>query len=467
MLSRFFEALRGRARPPAAAAIAATPAAVPLDHLRELIAQGRTDVACLQLHDIATARPRDADVLALYGWALFDLASYEQARIALSAALDVAPDHAEALNTMGALATAAYGEHDPAEAVAWFEDAAEAAPASLAARYNLAQALFPVGQYRRGFDLLRARHALLGGRDNPLAPLPMWRGEGLEGKHAFVWCDWGGLGDHLQFVRYVALLRERARPARVTLGAGREFGTLFARIAGVDAIAGHDEIAAADVHCPLLDLPYWCGTGRDNVPAAIPYLGAAPEAAAGWGEKLRLHGLPDTAPETLRVGLAWQSSGPANEARAYQRMRASKSIPPAMLAVLRPASGMHFVSLQIGANAQEPGATGLAPIDLTNEISDFADTAALVANLDLVVSADTSVAHLAGAMGKPVLLLLRRESGMFWLQEGAASPWYPTMRILRQPQSGDWAPVLAQCAQWLRRAAAGGAAAVIPRADSP
>lgn len=466
MLNRLFDALRGRgaavpAPPPPAAAVSS---AGTLEHLREMIAQGHTAQACLLLHDLANIRPRDADVLALYGWALFDLASYDQARGVLAAALTLQPDHPEALNTMGALAAAAT---DPEEAIAWFEDALEAAPESLVARYNLAQALFVGGRYRRGFDLLRTRHQLLFGKPNLLDPIPAWQGESLAGKHVFVWCDWGGLGDHLQFVRYVALLRQRAGPARLTLGAGREFADLFARLPGVDAVSLPGRAApAADVHCPLLDLPFWFDTDLDTVPAAAPYISADAALAGQWRKRLQAGGLPapgGTAP--LRVGLAWKSVGGAGEVRVYQRMRVSKSVPPELLAGL---AGPHaaFVSLQVGADAQEVAATGLAPIDHTAEWRDFDATAAVLANLDLVVSADTSVAHLAAAMGKPVLLLLRRESGLFWLQDREDSPWYPTMRIIRQAESGAWEPVLAAAAQWLRRAAAHGPEIVIPNHSS-
>ena len=124
--------------------------------------------------------------------------------------------------------------------------------------------------------------------------------------------------------------------------------------------------------------------------------------------------------------------------------------------------GAHTGFGQVGADAGEAQATGLAPLDLTAELRDFDATAALIANLDLVVSADTSVAHLAAALGKPVLLLMRRESGLFWLHDREDSPWYPTMRILRQADSGDWVPIIAAAAQWLRRAAAEGAGTIIP-----
>ena len=467
MLNRFFDALRGRSAPPPAALPAPATDAIPLDHLREGLLRGEAAAICPELHELANRYPQNPDVLALYGGALFELAVIDQARAVLRTALYLRPDHAEALNTMGAMAAEL---DDPRDAVGWFEDALQIAPDDLAARYNLAQVLFLTGAYKRGFDLLRARHELLWGRANLMEPMPMWRGESLEGKRLLIWCDWGGLGDHLQFVRYVGMVKERARPAAIYVGAGPEFARLFWRASGSDGVSAPGYAPAVDVHCPLLDLPYLFGTDLDSVPTPIPYLQPDPEEAAQWGGQLAAAGLTD---QHLRVGLAWKSTGGAGESLIYQRMRRSKSVPaPALAALngtglrskgglgLRP--GVRFVSLQMGADAYECGATGLTPIDCSAGIRDFASTAAIIANLDLVVSADTSVAHLAGAMGKPVLLLLRRESGMFWLHGREDSPWYPTMRILRQGTSGDWAPVLAQAAHWLSRAAVEGAAVVMP-----
>ncbi|HEX4326856.1 MAG TPA: glycosyltransferase family 9 protein [Burkholderiales bacterium] len=471
MLNRFFDALRGRATPPPAAQSAPAAETLPLDQLRARLQRGEAAAVCPELHELANRYPQDPDVLALYGGALFELSVIDQARAVLRTALYLRPDHAEALNTMGAMAAEL---DDPRDAVGWFEDALEIAPDDLAARYNLAQVLFLTGAYKRGFDLLRARHELLWGRANLMAPMPMWRGESLEGKRLLIWCDWGGLGDHLQFVRYVGWVKERARPAAIYIGAGLEFARLFWHVTGSDGVSAPGHAPAVDVHCPLLDLPWLFGTDLDSVPAPIPYLWTVPAEVAQWGAQLAAAGLSDS---QLRVGLAWKSTGGAGEALIYQRMRRSKSIPaPALAAlnvtILHPEGGLEggsglrsavrFVSLQMGVDLHECAATGLTPIDCSAGISDFDSTAAVIANLDLVVSADTSVAHLAGAMGKPVLLLLRRESGMFWLHDREDSPWYPSMRILRQSQSGDWAPVLAQAADWLRRAAREGAAVIIP-----
>ena len=459
MLNRLFSALRGRGARvlPAPSAAPAPDPAIPLDALRERLEQGDSIAVCGELHTLANRHPGNADVLALYGWALFEVSAINDAREALAAALRLRPDHLDALNTMGAMA--AELEH-PADAIGWFEDVLDAAPDDAATKYNLGQVLFLDGQYKRGFELLRFRHDMLYRSDNPLAPLPVWQGEDMAGKHLFVWCDWGGLGDHLQFVRYVPLLRERARPARLTLGCAPGFGNLFSRIEGVDAWVPTGQSPVADMHCPLLNLPRLFGTDLDSVPATIPYLRADAALAAEWAQRLAKAGLPEG---TLRAGLVWKSTGPGHEALIYQRMRRTKSIPPYLLGILAD-SNASFISLQVGVSPQESMATNLKLYDCSGAISSFDDTAAIIANLDVVVSADTSVAHLAGAMGKPVLLLLRRESGMFWLHDRADSPWYPDMRILRQQSSGEWRAVLEEAAHWLRVAARDGAQAIAPGA---
>lgn len=472
MFSRLFDALRGRgvrAQAPAvssAASPVSSPASssasssssrpdLPLDRLRAQLEQGEAVAACTELHALANRHPDDPDVLSLYGWALFDVSAIEQARPVLAAALSLRPDHPEALNTMGAMAAEL---DDPLDAVGWFEDALDAAPGNPAAQYNLSQVLFLAGQYRRGFDLLRARRPLFFGRSNPLDPLPMWQGESLEGKHVFVWCDWGGLGDHLQFIRYIPLLAQRAKPARISLGSSEAFEQLFQRVEGAAGWVRPGHPPYADLHCPLLDLPYHFSTDLDNVPAHTPYLSADAGEAAQWGSQLEAAGLGR---DQLRVGLAWKSTGPDHEAPIYKRMRLSKSLPEPLLAALNAAKA-RFVSVQVGASGYETAATGLRLFDCSGGLRSFSDTAAVIENLDLVISADTSVAHLAAAMGKPVLLLLRKESGMFWLHGRNDSPWYPNMRILRQGTSGDWAPVIGQAAHWLDVAAREGARAIIP-----
>lgn len=460
MLNRLIDILRPAKAKSVSAPLPAAPAngAVPLIELRARLERNQredTIAACTELHRLANIHHDNPDVLALYGWALLDLSEFAEARGVIAEALRQRPNHPEALNAMGALAAEL---DDPLEAAGWFEDVLALSPEDPAARYNLAQVLFPAGQVRRGFDLLRARRMAIFGNENPMAPLPMWQGESLEGKHVLVWCDWGGLGDHLQFARYVPMLRDRLRPAQVTMGAAAPFTRLFGSLRGVDGYSLPGQLPRADVHVPLLDLPHVFGTDLDSVPWSGPYLSALPEDAANWAAQLEHAGLTAA---NLRAGLAWKSTGPVDEALVYRRMRESKSIPSGLLEPLA-ASGARFVSLQVGADGLECAQSRLPMFYCAPSLTDFAATAAVIANLDIVVSTDTSVAHLAGAMGKPVLLLLRRQSGMFWLHGREDSPWYPSLRILRQQTAGDWAAPIAQAAAWLERAAKEGAAVVAP-----
>jgi hypothetical protein len=202
---------------------------------------------------------------------------------------------------------------------------------------------------------------------------------------------------------------------------------LLSRLPGVmEIIAAGDRLPPFDLHCPLMGLPHAFGTTLDTIPAATPYLSADPALAANWHE--RLVGL-----DGLRIGLVW--AGGQWFAADRRRSIALKALAP-----LGEVSGVSFVSLQKdgpAAQAADPP-HGLVLHDFTADLHDFEDTAALIVNLDLVISVDTSVAHLAGALGKPVWLLNRFDTDWRWLLNRDDSPWYPTLRQFRQPRPGDW-----------------------------
>jgi Glycosyltransferase family 9 (heptosyltransferase) len=188
----------------------------------------------------------------------------------------------------------------------------------------------------------------------------------------------------------------------------------------------------ADVHCPLLDLPYRLRTTANNVPGAEAYLHADPALIESWRSRIAPQASTGS---RLRAGLVWGNDQRAAQA-AHERVRQGKAVPPQSFAALA-GTGAAFFSLQLGATPDELAGTGLDVIDSTGGITDFADTAAIIGSLDLVISADTSVAHLAGAMGKPVILLLGEAGGMLWPQQGRHTPWYSSMTIVRQ-QRGEW-----------------------------
>jgi len=187
-------------------------------------------------------------------------------------------------------------------------------------------------------------------------------------------------------------------------------------------------LPAFDVHAPLLSLPLILGIG-DNVPNDVPYITTSPEKVPAWAEKVR------PAEGKLRVGIAWAGNPRHKNDRA-------RSCPPALLEPLGGVDGVAFFSLQKDADPAELPSLRLT--DLTPEFRDFADTAALIANLDLVITVDTAVAHLAGAMAKPVWLMIPSLPDWRWGLDREESRWYPTMRLFRQPTSGDWASVIAR-----------------------
>ena len=306
------------------------------------------------------------------------------------------------------------------------------------ARFNLAYVQLRQGRFAEGWASLEAR--------DWYAPLerhlscPRWRGVPLAGKALLVGLE-AGHGDMIQFCRFVPLLKARDA-ATVALVCHPGLKTLLSTLPGVDAVYSiADDVPSSgwDFWSPPLSLPYRLETTLSTIPAQIPYLRADPDRVASWDARLPADG--------LRVGLAWKGN-PRFENDA------DRSLPS--LDVLAPVSavgGVRFVSLQKGAGEDEALAppAGLSLLALGGELDDFAETAAVIACLDLVISVDTAVAHLAGALGKPCWLLLPDyQTDWRWLTGRDDSPWYPgTMRLFRQAADGVWTPVVARVAEAL------------------
>jgi hypothetical protein len=245
-----------------------------------------------------------------------------------------------------------------------------------------------------------------------------------------------GFGDTMQFLRYAKLLSDAG--ARVILWAPSELVRLTRGQAGIaEVLTGDVNLPKFDYHCPIISLPYVFGTTLTTIPAPVPYIKADAELARDWALCL---------PDGRKVGLVW-----AGEPRSYdpgaQALDRRRSLHASALAPMTAIDGLSFVSLQMGT-ARSQIATGVH--DPMANVRDFADTAAIIANLDLVVSVDTAVAHLAGAMGKPVFLLDRYDNCWRWLHGRTESPWYPTMRIFRQHRMGDWTGAIAAATAALR-----------------
>jgi len=272
---------------------------------------------------------------------------------------------------------------------------------------------------------------------------PLWNGEPIGDSIILLHAD-EGLGDTLQFCRYVPQI---AASARTVLEVQPPLVRLLSRLLGpIEIIARGDPLPAFDLHCPLMSLPRAVRTTLDTIPATSPYLEADPADVAHWRE--RLAGLA-----RLRVGLCW--AGGRSRYLSQIATDRRRSITLDTLAPLGEISGVQFISLQKGPPAAEAARPphGMELHDFTEDLHDFADTAALKDSLDLVISVDTSIAHLAGALGKPVWLLNRFDTCFRWLQNRDDSPWYPSLRQFRQPAPGDWRSVISRTRGALQRLA--------------
>lgn len=301
-----------------------------------------------------------------------------------------------------------------AEALAAAREAVEGAPENAIARHNLAALLLLRGQLTpEAWALYESRSGLLEMRNWP-DPHRRWTGGDIAGRTVLLHAE-QGLGDTLQFVRYVPMVA--ARGARVILAVQSALVRLLQGTPGADlVVAGGAGMPAFDLYCPLLSLRGVFGTTLDTIPKPLPVASASNPAAR--------HG-------KLRVGLAWAGNPNFLDDRR-------RSVDPALLAPLGEVPGISLHSLQFGADKLPvPGME-----DLMQGVTDFADTAARIAGLDLVIAVDTSVAHLAATMGKPVWLLSRFHGCWRWMHEREDTPWYPSMRIYRQPRLNDWESVI-------------------------
>ena len=310
---------------------------------------------------------------------------------------------------------------------------------------NLAIYLLALGRFEEGWGEYEWRWQSPGiARLVNAYTQPRWRGEAATGQVLLLWSE-QGFGDTIQFCRYAPLAA--ARGLRVVLMVQPALARLLASMEGVERIVSMGSaVPDHDFQCPLMSLPMVFRTELDNIPADVPYLFAEENAVLEWRERL-----PAVPPGTLKVGLVWAGNAAREVPLAAMRDR-RRSIAPQMLAPLLDAEGVRFYSLQ-KAGPPAPAEFGL--IDLMGDCRDFADTAALIANLDLVISVDTAAVHLAGALGKPVWVLNRFDSCWRWLPDREDNPWYPGLRLFTQARLGDWESVIARVREELVKPAAG------------
>lgn len=381
------------------------------------------------------ADPDDAEALEKLAELLLRKGRLDEARTLLEPALVRLPAHPGLLFARGHLAQLSL---EVPQAVTFFRQALAARSDDPLVQFHLATQLFQLGEMREGFELMQARHALPGHNTPPWArTIAPWRGEALKGKRLIVTHDWGGADDEIRFMRYLEWLAREYRPASLHVACSGECLRLVEAIPGVIKAFAEAGAVSADYQVGLMDLALVHGTGLDKLPAPRRYLAAPMGDVHYWQRKLAQ---ADTRP-ALRVGLCWSASPWGG---------GDKSVPLALFAALGSLPGLRLVSLQKGAGRAEIAASDLAIEDHTAQLEDLADSAALIENLDIVVTVDTPLAHLAAALGKPVLLLLKRGGGTFWLLGRDYSPWYPTMKIFRQARDGEWGEVCARVMVALR-----------------
>jgi tetratricopeptide (TPR) repeat protein len=395
---------------------------------------GRLDDALDALDHAAKSDPTIAETWLNRGNVLMELERPEAAIASYEEALRVRPGYPEALSGLG-VALKELGRVD--EALARFDEALQYRPSYADARNNRAGVLLLSGILKAGFDDLESRWDR---SDAPpktvVSALPIWDGGDLRGKSILVW-DEQGHGDLIQFSRYLPCLVELG--AEVTFlcrtSMHRLLRSMNCPVRLVDSI---DPSATFSAQSALMSLPRGFQTMLDTIPAGVPYLHPEPDLVASWAERIGGEG--------FRIGICWQGNSVLNLQR---------SIPLESFAPLAAIEGVRLLSLRKEQESLEVDAKGhrftieKLGDDFDSGPDAFVDCAAVMATLDLVVTSDTSIAHLAGALGRPVLLALKHAADWRWLRARDDSPWYPTMRLFRQARRGDWDDVLLHIARWV------------------
>ena len=380
---------------------------------------GKPDDAISLIRRAIQKEPRNPHFYNNCGPALRELGRFDEAVLCYQECLRLDPAHPEAWYNLGkTLAEASR----PAEALAAYNRQIDLYPDHLSARWNRSLTKLLLGDYAAGWSEYEIRWEATPVKRRKFSS-PTWNGEPLSGKTLLIHAE-QGLGDTIQMLRYASLLEKLG--GRVILECQPELVNLARTVRGIaDVIPQGAVLTDFDFEIPAMSLPCAFGTRLESIPAENPYIGVVPEKLAHW--KARIEKLPPT----RKFGMVW-AGGVKNPANTKRSMSLADFAPFLKI------PDMEWISLQKGPAAEQASVAPFPIHDWTSEIQDFSDTAALVSVLDGVVTVDTAVAHLAGALGKPVWIMITHVPDFRWLMDRNDSPWYPSARLVRQRSRDSW-----------------------------
>lgn len=393
------------------------------------LGNGETEAAIIHYRRAIELNKGDAISYYNLGNAYKEQGAFDDALKCYERAFQINPEMAEAYYNYGNALQDKH--HIDSLAIPYYRKTIFLKPEFAEAHWNLSLALLITGKFEEGWKEYEWRWRMKDGFPNRFSDCPLWDGsQDISGKTLLVYAE-QGFGDVIQFIRYIPLISRLG--ANVIVECQKELVSLLSGVEGVSKVHGSGEpLTDFDLQSPILSLPYLLGTDIATIPGSIPYIRPEKSLVDKWRASMSRYEGAD-----MKVGLAW--AGKPSHKRDLHR-----SFP---LSVYEPLAGFKnitFISLQKGDAAVDARyqPEGMNLVEPMGEVTDFSDTAALIENLDLVISADTAVAHLAGAMGKPVWTLLPYAPDWRWLLDRSDSPWYPTMKLFRQSKPMDWADVI-------------------------